>query len=49
MSRIGRKPIPVPDTVTAQGGVPYVNRVGHAFMKIGMREHDAGDARQQQG
>jgi phosphomannomutase len=31
----------VPDTVTAQGGVPYVNRVGHAFMKIGMREHDA--------
>jgi phosphomannomutase len=31
----------VPDTVTAKGGVPYVNRVGHAFMKIGMREHDA--------
>jgi phosphomannomutase len=31
----------VPDTVTANGGVPHVNRVGHAFFKIGMREHDA--------
>jgi len=31
----------VPDTITAHGGVPDVNRVGHAFMKIGMREHDA--------
>jgi phosphomannomutase len=31
----------VPDTITAHGGVPHVNRVGHAFMKIGMREHDA--------
>jgi phosphomannomutase len=30
----------VPDTITAHGGVPHVNRVGHAFMKIGMREHD---------
>jgi phosphomannomutase len=31
----------VPDTVTANGGTPHVNRVGHAFFKIGMREHDA--------
>jgi phosphomannomutase len=31
----------VPDTVTANGGIPQVNRVGHAFFKIGMREHDA--------
>jgi phosphomannomutase len=31
----------VPDTVTANGGIPHVNRVGHAFFKIGMREHDA--------
>jgi phosphomannomutase len=30
----------VPDTVTRLGGVPHVNRVGHAFFKIGMREHD---------
>ena len=29
----------VPDTVTRLGGVPHVNRVGHAFFKIGMREH----------
>ena len=31
----------VPDTITANGGIPRVNRVGHAFFKIGMREHDA--------
>jgi phosphomannomutase len=31
----------VPDTVAANGGIPHVNRVGHAFFKIGMREHDA--------
>jgi phosphomannomutase len=27
----------VPDTVRAAGGVPYVNRVGHAFFKTRMR------------
>ena len=31
----------VPDTITARGGVPHVNRVGHAFFKIGMRERGA--------
>src|SRR5215211_2108024 len=31
----------VPDTIAGLGGVPHVNRVGHAFFKIGMREHDA--------
>ena len=31
----------VPDTIVANGGTPHVNRVGHAFFKIGMREHDA--------
>jgi phosphomannomutase len=31
----------VPDTITANGGTPHVNRVGHAFFKIGMREHNA--------
>jgi phosphomannomutase len=30
----------VPDTVRAGGGEPFRNRVGHAFFKIGMREHD---------
>jgi phosphomannomutase len=30
----------VPDTVRDRGGMPFVNRVGHAFFKIGMREHD---------
>jgi phosphomannomutase len=30
----------VPDTVRAGGGTPFRNRVGHAFFKIGMREHD---------
>jgi phosphomannomutase len=29
----------VPDTVRAGGGTPFRNRVGHAFFKIGMREH----------
>ena len=28
----------VPDTVTAAGGVPHVNRVGHAFFKSRMRK-----------
>ncbi|HWD10993.1 MAG TPA: phosphomannomutase/phosphoglucomutase [Solirubrobacteraceae bacterium] len=27
----------VPDTVTRAGGIPYVNRVGHAFFKTRMR------------
>jgi phosphomannomutase len=31
----------VPDTIAGLGGIPHVNRVGHAFFKIGMREHDA--------
>jgi phosphomannomutase len=31
----------VPDTIAGLGGIPRVNRVGHAFFKIGMREHDA--------
>jgi phosphomannomutase len=31
----------VPNTITARGGVPHVNRVGHAFFKIGMREQGA--------
>ena len=30
----------VPETVRAGGGTPFRNRVGHAFFKIGMREHD---------
>ena len=30
----------VPDTVSAAGGTPHINRVGHAFFKIAMREHD---------
>jgi phosphomannomutase len=34
----------VPDTVTAHGGTPHVNRVGHAFMKRAMRDHDAAFA-----
>jgi phosphomannomutase len=28
----------VPDTVTRDGGTPYINRVGHAFFKTRMRE-----------
>jgi phosphomannomutase len=31
----------VPDTVQALGGTSHLNRVGHAFFKIGLREHDA--------
>jgi phosphomannomutase len=31
----------VPDTVRAMGGTSHVNRVGHAFFKIAMREHRA--------
>ena len=31
----------VPDTVTAAGGTPHINRVGHAFFKQAMREHGA--------
>jgi phosphomannomutase len=31
----------VPDVVEAGGGVPLVNRVGHAFIKHRMREEDA--------
>ena len=30
----------VPDTVARLGGTSQVNRVGHAFFKIGMRKHD---------
>jgi phosphomannomutase len=31
----------VRDTVEELGGAAHVNRVGHAFFKLGMREHDA--------
>jgi phosphomannomutase len=31
----------VPETITAAGGVPLVNRVGHAFIKARMRKDDA--------
>jgi phosphomannomutase len=31
----------VADTVSELGGTSHVNRVGHAFFKIAMREHDA--------
>jgi phosphomannomutase len=31
----------VPDTVEAAGGTARVNRVGHAFFKLAMREHEA--------
>jgi len=31
----------VPDTVRAEGGTAHVNRVGHAFFKQAMREHEA--------
>ncbi len=31
----------VPDTVGELGGRSFTNRVGHAFFKIAMREHDA--------
>ncbi len=31
----------VPDTVRERGGTSYVNRVGHAFFKAALREHEA--------
>jgi phosphomannomutase len=31
----------VPNTVREHGGTPHVNRVGHAFFKVAMREHRA--------
>jgi phosphomannomutase len=31
----------VPDTVRDLGGTSYINRVGHAFFKRALREHDA--------
>jgi phosphomannomutase len=31
----------VPDTVTAAGGTPHINRVGHAFFKTRMRKEGA--------
>jgi phosphomannomutase len=31
----------VPETISAAGGVPLVNRVGHAFIKDRMRREDA--------
>jgi phosphomannomutase len=31
----------VPETITNAGGIPLVNRVGHAFIKQRMREEDA--------
>jgi phosphomannomutase len=31
----------VPDTVAARGGTAHINRVGHAFFKLAMREHGA--------
>jgi phosphomannomutase len=31
----------VPETIEAEGGVPLVNRVGHAYIKHRMREEDA--------
>lgn len=34
----------VADTVAEHGGTAIVNRVGHAFMKAAMREHDAAFA-----
>jgi phosphomannomutase len=34
----------VPDTVAELGGVSHMGRVGHAFMKIAMREHAAAFA-----
>jgi phosphomannomutase len=34
----------VPETIAAAGGVPLVNRVGHAFIKHRMREEDAAFA-----
>ena len=37
----GRASRAVPDTVAELGGRSFVNRVGHAFFKIAMRERDA--------
>jgi len=34
----------VPDTIQRAGGIPLVNRVGHAFIKHRMREEDAAFA-----
>ncbi|HET8752038.1 MAG TPA: phosphomannomutase/phosphoglucomutase [Gaiellaceae bacterium] len=34
----------VPDTIERAGGVPLVNRVGHAFIKARMRQEDAAFA-----
>jgi phosphomannomutase len=34
----------VPETIERGGGVPLVNRVGHAFIKLRMREEDAAFA-----
>jgi phosphomannomutase len=34
----------VPDTVKAEGGVPLINRVGHAFIKLRMRQEHAAFA-----
>jgi phosphomannomutase len=34
----------VPDTIERAGGVPLVNRVGHAFIKVRMRKEDAAFA-----
>jgi phosphomannomutase len=34
----------VPDTIEHAGGVPLVNRVGHAFIKARMRKEDAAFA-----
>ena len=31
----------VPDTVKAEGGVPLINRVGHAYIKLRMRQEHA--------
>jgi phosphomannomutase len=31
----------VPDTIERAGGIPLVNRVGHAYIKLRMREDDA--------
>jgi phosphomannomutase len=31
----------VPDTVREHGGIPHVNRVGHAFFKAALRQHGA--------
>ena len=35
----------VPETIERAGGIPLINRVGHAFIKQRMREEDAVFAR----